>query len=69
MQLVEWMCGVEFGVGADENRSIPTFQVKWIFLFPSCHLLSLLRKGTLLKGVLRVFSELTLIPGHQYTDG
>ena len=42
---------VEFVVGADENGSIPTFQVKWVFLFPSCHLSSSLRKGTLLKGV------------------
>ena len=55
-------CTVMFEVGADENQSIPTFQVKQVLLFPSCHLSSSLRKGTLLKGVLRVFSELTLNP-------
>ena len=48
---------VVFVVGADQNGSIPTGQVKRVFLFPSYHLLSSLRKGTLLKGVLRVFSE------------
>ena len=48
---------VVFVVGADQNGSIPTIQVKWVFIFLSCHLLSLLRKGTLLKGVLKVFSE------------
>ena len=44
---------VVFVVGVDKNRSIPTGQVQQVFLFSSCHLLSSLRKGILLKGIYR----------------
>ena len=42
-----------FVVGVNKNQSIPTSQVKWVFLFSSCHLLSSLRKEILLKGIYR----------------
>ena len=53
MRSADHPCVVVFVVGVDKNQSIPTGQVKRVFLFSSCHLLSSLRKGILLKGIYR----------------